>query len=73
VPRFNLPSDTGTVKLDPRKHAFTWAGCNFKDLEENYCLAQDSNFLKVLSSKINKDEIIKSSQLIKQDTGNIIF
>lgn len=26
VPRFNLPSDTGTVRLEPRKHAFTWAG-----------------------------------------------
>ena len=70
MPRFNLPSDTGTVKLDPRKHAFTWAGCNFKDLEENYFLAQDSNFF---NSKIHKDEIIISSQLIKQGTGNIIF
>jgi len=26
VPRFSLPSDTGTVRLDPRKQAFTWAG-----------------------------------------------
>ena len=68
MPRFNLPSDTGTVKLDPRKHAFTWAGCNFKDLEENYFLAQDSNFFK-----IHKDEIIISYQLIKQGTGNSIF
>ena len=69
MPRFNLPSDTGTVKLDPRKHAFTWAGCNFKDLEENYFLAQDINFF----NGIHKDEIIISSQLIKQVIGNIIF
>lgn len=26
VPRFSLPSETGTVKLDPKKHAFTCAG-----------------------------------------------
>ena len=27
VPRFSLPSDTGTVRLEPRKHALTCAGC----------------------------------------------
>jgi len=26
VPRFSLPSDTGTVRLEPKKQAFTWAG-----------------------------------------------
>ncbi len=26
VPRFSLPSDTGTVRLEPMKHAFTCAG-----------------------------------------------
>ena len=26
VPRFSFPSVTGTVRLDPRKQAFTWAG-----------------------------------------------
>ena len=26
VPRFSLPSETGTVRLEPRKQAFTWAG-----------------------------------------------
>ena len=28
VPRLSFPSDTGTVRLEPRKHAFTWAGCS---------------------------------------------
>lgn len=26
VPKFNLPSETGTVRFEPRKQAFTWAG-----------------------------------------------
>ena len=31
VPRFSLPSETGTVRLEPRKQAFTWAGWKRKN------------------------------------------
>ncbi len=30
VPRFSFPSVTGTVRFEPRKQAFTWAGCGRK-------------------------------------------
>ncbi len=45
VPRFSLPSVTGTVRLEPRKQAFTWAGCKNKvgvenNLQEMYLIKQ---------------------------------
>ena len=35
VPRFSLPSETGTVRLEPRKQAFTWAGCKQMHMNTN--------------------------------------
>merc|ERR1711963_1065939 len=35
VPRFSFPSETGTVRLEPRKQAFTWAGMSSGPSQES--------------------------------------
>lgn len=67
VPRFSLPSETGTVKLDPRKHAFTCAGWKknmVSNLSDNYYFRE---LLKLISSWIY--ETLPCHQVLRMSAG----
>jgi len=59
VPRFSFPSDTGTVRLEPRKHAFTWAGMSSGPSQE--CLNGRSSGT-ILLSIISMSSLTSGSQ-----------